>query len=96
MYTSTNSNGRFAIQVLSSGDAGGFVVQTFGTAVSSFFNGTVIGNLTLSAVTNAGTAISGTMSSGQSAITGTYAPPMANSSAAGTATGTFSATTGGC
>ena len=96
VYTSTNSNGRFAIQVLSSGDAGGFVVQTFGTAVSSFFNGTVIGNLTLSAVTNAGTAISGTMSSGQSAITGTYAPPAANSSSAGTATGTFSATTGGC
>lgn len=96
VYTSTNSNGRFAIQVLASGDAGGFVAQTFGTAVSSFFTGTVIGNVTLTAVTNAGTAISGTMSSDQSTITGTYAPPVANSSSAGTATGVFSATTGGC
>src|ERR1035438_2001866 len=37
VYTSTNSNGRFSIQVLSSGQAGGYVVQTSGTAVSSFF-----------------------------------------------------------
>jgi hypothetical protein len=95
-YTSTNSNGGFSVQVLSSGSAGGFVVQTSGTAVSSFFTGTVIGNLTLTAVTNTGAAISGTVSSDQSTITGTYAPPAANSTSAGTATGQFSATTGGC
>ena len=96
VYTSTNSNGRFAIQVLTSGNAGGFVVQTFGTSANSAFTGTVINNQTLTAVTNAGIAIGGTVSTDQATITGTYAPPVAGSSSPGTATGQFSATTGGC
>jgi hypothetical protein len=96
VYTSTNSNGRFTMQVLSSGDAGGFVVQTSGTAVSSFFSGTVISNTTLTAVTNFGIGISGSVSADLSTITGSYAPPVAGSSTPGAATGQFSATTGGC
>jgi hypothetical protein len=96
VYTSTNSNGRFSIQVLSSGQAGGYVVQTSGTAVSSFFTGTVINNQTLTAVTNGGVAISGVVSSDLATIAGNYAPPVAGSSSAGAATGQFSATTGGC
>lgn len=96
VYTSTNSNGRIAIQVLSGGSAGGFVVQTFGTATSSFFTGTVINNQTFTGVTNTGFAISGTLSSDLSTITGSYAPPVAGSSSPGTATGQFSATSGGC
>ena len=96
VYTSTNSNGRIAIQVLSSGDAGGFVVQTSGTSASSFLTGTVINNQTFSGVTNTGFALSGTVSSDQSTIAGSYAPPPGGSTSPGTATGQFSATTGGC
>jgi hypothetical protein len=96
VYTSTNSNGWFVIQVLSSGDAGGFVVQTSGTAESSPFTGTVISDISLTAVTDAGVGISGSLSSDLFTITGTYAPPVAGASSAGSATGQFSATTGGC
>jgi hypothetical protein len=96
VYTSTNSNGWFAVDVLSSGDAGGFVVQTAGTAQSSFFSGTVISSISFTAVTNVGVALSGSLSSDLSTITGTYAPPVAGATSAGTATGQFSGTTGGC
>jgi hypothetical protein len=96
VYTSTNGNGRIAVQVLSSGDVGGFVVQTVGVAASSFFTGTVINNQTLSAVTNSAVGISGSISSDLATITGSYAPPVANTTTPGTATGQFSATTGGC
>jgi hypothetical protein len=96
LYTSTNSNGRFTVEVLSGGAAGGFVTQTAGTAQSSFFTGSVINNSALTASTDAGVAISGTLSPDLTTITGTYAPPVANSTAANTATGTFTATTGGC
>ncbi len=95
-YTSTNSNGRFAIQILTNGAAGGFVVQTAGTSLSSFFAGTVINNSTLSTVTDQGVALSGTLSPDLTIITGSYAPPVAGSNAANTATGTFSATVSGC
>jgi hypothetical protein len=95
-YSSTNSNGRYAIQVLSGGAAGGFVVQTAGTAASSFFAGTVLGGTTLTVVTNQGVAMSGTLSTDLSSISGTYAPPVVGATGATTATGTFSATVGGC
>ena len=96
VYTSTNSNGRIAVQVLSGGSAGGFVVQTLGTASSSFLTGTVINSQTFTGVTNTGFAITGTISSDLSTMTGSYAPPVASSSSPGSATGQFSATTGGC
>jgi hypothetical protein len=95
-YTSTNSNGRFAMQILTNGAAGGFVVQTAGTSASSFFAGTVINNTTFSTVTDQGVALSGTVSPDLTIITGSYAPPVAGSSAANLATGTFSATVSGC
>jgi hypothetical protein len=95
-YTSTNSNGRFSIQVLSGGAAGGFVAQTSGTAASSLFTGNVINNQTFLGVTNTGIGINGSLSTDLATITGTYAPPVANSTGPNTATGQFSATTGGC
>jgi hypothetical protein len=95
-YSSTNSNGRYAVQILSGGSAGGFVVQTAGTSASSFFSGTVIDGTTLTVVTNQGVAMNGTVSADLSTISGTYAPPVAGSNAVNTATGTFSATVGGC
>jgi hypothetical protein len=95
-YTSTNSTGRLTVQVLSTGAASGFAVQTSGTALSSFFSGTVISNTELTAVTDQGVALSGSLSLDLSAITGTYAPPVAGSSAVNTATGTFSASVSGC
>src|ERR1035437_9881133 len=57
VYTSTNSNGRFSIQLLSGGAAGGFVAQTSGTAASSSFTGNLINNQTFLGVTNTGVAI---------------------------------------
>jgi len=96
VYTSTNSNGRIALQVLSSGDVGGFVVQTSGSALSSFLTGTVINNQTFTGVTNNGIALSGTVSSDLSTIVGTYVPPVGSAAVSSSATGQFSATTGGC
>ena len=96
VYTSTNSNGRIAIQVLSSGDAGGFVAQTSGTSRSSFLTGTALSNGTFNGVTNDGIALSGTVSNDLSTIAGSYAPPAGGSTSTGSATGNFSATTGGC
>jgi hypothetical protein len=95
-YTSTNSNGFIAMQVLSRGDAGGFVVQRTGTAASSFFVGTVIGSFNFNATTDVGIALAGSLSPDLSTISGTYAPPPANGAGAGTATGQFTATLGGC
>lgn len=95
-YTSTYSSGFIAVQVLSRGDVGGFAVQTSGTSVSSFLTGTVIGGFSFAAVTTAGVPLSGSLSADLSTITGTYAPPVANSTTTNTATGQFSMTTGGC
>lgn len=95
-YTSTNSNGRISIQVLSGGAAGGWVAQTTGTAVSSFLTGSVVSNVTFTGSTNAGVTITGTMSSDLSTIIGSYAPPAAGSTSAGTATGQFTASVSGC
>ena len=95
-YASTNSNGRIMMQVTTGGSAAGFVIQTTGTSLSSFFNGTVVNSTIFTSVTQAGVALNGSVSPDQSAITGTYAPPVANSSGVNSATGTFSATRGGC
>lgn len=95
-YTSTNSNGRMTIQVLSGGGASGFAVQTTGTAVSTFLSGTVISSSVLTGVTDSGVSFSGTLSPDLTTITGSYAPPVANSSGQNNATGTFTATRGGC
>lgn len=95
-YTSTNSNGRMTIQVLSAGGAAGFAIQQTGTAVSTFLSGTVISGSALTGVTDSGVAFSGTLSVDQSTITGVYAPPVANASGVNNATGTFTATRGGC
>lgn len=95
-YTSTNSNGRMTIQVLSGGAAEGFAIQTTGTAVSTFLSGTVISSTSLTGVTDSGVAFSGTLSVDQTTITGTYAPPVANATGVNNATGTFTATKGGC
>lgn len=95
-YTSTNSNGRISIQVLSGGAAEGWVTQTTGTAVGSFLTGDVINDVSFTGSTNVGTIISGVMSTDLSTITGSYAPPVAGSTAASSATGTFSASVSGC
>ncbi len=95
-YTSTNSNGRMTIQVLSNGGVSGFATQTTGTAQSTFLSGTVINNSSLTGVTDLGVAFSGTLSIDQATITGVYAPPVAGASGANTATGTFTATNSGC
>jgi hypothetical protein len=95
-YTSTNSTGRMSIQVLSGGAAGGWVTQTTGTAVSSFLTGNVINNVSFTGSTNVGTIISGVMASDLSTITGTYAPPVAGSTAPNSATGSFSVSVSGC
>jgi hypothetical protein len=95
-YTSTNSNGRMTIQVLANGGAAGFATQTTGTAASTFLSGTVINNSVLTGVTDLGVAFSGTLSVDQTTITGVYAPAVAGASGANNATGTFTATRGGC
>jgi hypothetical protein len=95
-YTSTNSNGRMTIQVLSGGGAAGFAIQQTGTAMSTFLSGTVISGSTLTGVTDSGVAFSGTLSVDQSTITGAYAPPVAGASGVNNATGTFTATRSGC
>ncbi len=95
-YTSTNSTGRMTIQVLSAGDAAGFAIQQTGTAASTFLSGTVISGSALTGVTDSGVAFSGTLSTDQSTITGVYAPPVAGASGVNNATGTFTATRGGC
>ena len=95
-YASTNSNGRISIQVLSGGAAGGWVINTTGTSVSSFLTGNVINNVSFTGSTNTGVVISGTVSTDQSTITGSYAPPAGGSSTPGTATGQFSASISGC
>ncbi len=95
-YTSTNGNGAIGILVLSSGSTTGFVVQTSGTAASSAFSGTVLNGTALTAMTNTGVTITGTVSSDLTALAGSYAPPVANQTSTGTATGQYSATTGGC
>jgi hypothetical protein len=97
-YSSTNSNGRFVMQVQSGGGVAGFAIQTTGTAQSSFLNGTVINNSVLTGATQAGAPFNGTVSPDLSTITGTYAPPVANSTSTSTttATGTFTVSLGGC
>ena len=97
-YSSTNSNGRFVMQVESGGGVAGFAIQTTGTALSSFFNGTVINSSTVTGATQAGAPFSGTVSPDLSTITGTYAPPVANSTSTTTttATGSFTVSLGGC
>jgi hypothetical protein len=95
-YTSTNSNGRISIQVLSGGGAGGWVAQTTGTSLSSFLTGNVINNVSFSGSTDTGVTITGIMSTDRSSITGSYAPPAGGSSSPGSATGQFSVTVSGC
>ncbi len=99
-YTSTNSNGRFVIQVQSGGGVAGFAVQTSGTALSSAFNATLINGSILTGATQAGVPFSGSAAPDLSTITGIYAPPVANSTSTntstGTATGTFTVSSGGC
>lgn len=95
-YTSTNSNGRFVMQVEAGGGVAGFAAQTSGTALSSFFNATVINNSILTGATQAGVAFNGSVSPDQSTISGTYAPPAANATTANTAVGTFVTSIGGC
>ncbi len=95
-YSSTNSNGRISIQVLSGGAAGGWVINTTGTSLSSFLTGNLINNVSFTGSTNTGVVISGSMSSDLSTITGSYAPPAGGSTAPGTATGQFSASVSGC
>jgi hypothetical protein len=95
-YTSTNSNGRISIQVLSGGAAGGWVINTTGTSVSSFLTGSVVSNVTFTGSTNTGFSITGVMSSDLTTITGSYAPPAGGSSTPGTATGSFTVSVSGC
>jgi hypothetical protein len=95
-YTSTNGNGWFGLLVLTSGSATGFVVQTSGTAASSAFSGTVLNSAALTAMTNTGVTITGSLASDLQTVTGSYAPPVAGGTSTGTATGQFSATAGGC
>ena len=95
-YTSTNSNGKMVFQVLSGGDVAGYAIQTTGNAASSFLSGTVISNVQLSGATDTGVSFTGTVSTDLTNITGTYAPPVAGATGANTATGTFTATKGGC
>jgi len=95
-YASTNGNGRITFQVLSGGGVSGFAIQTTGTAESTFLSGTVINGSALTGVTDLGVAFSGTLSIDQTSITGVYAPPVAGASGISTATGTFTATSGGC
>lgn len=56
----------------------------------------MIANSALTAVTNSGVAFSGTVSVDQTTITGIYAPPINGASGVNNATGTFTATRGGC
>ena len=97
-YSSTNSNGRFVMQVESGGGISGFAVQTAGTALSAFFNATLINNSILTGSTSVGVPFSGNASPDLSTITGTYAPPVANSTGTSTTTptGTFTVSIGGC
>jgi hypothetical protein len=95
-YTSTNGNGWIAILILSSGSTRGFVVQTSGTAASSAFSGTVLNGTALTAMTNIGVTITGSVSADLQTVTGSYAPPVAGATSTGTETGQFTATAGGC
>lgn len=91
-YTSTNGNGWFSMVALSDGETGGIAVQTLGSAMSTAFTGTIIGNSSFTGVTNQAVSISGTLSTDLQTISGTYAPTVGTT----VGTGTFSATTGGC
>ncbi len=91
-YTSTNGNGWFSMVALSDGETGGIAVQTRGSASSTAFTGTIIGNTTFTAVTNQAVSISGSLSTDLQTITGTYSPMVGTTAG----TGTFAATTGGC
>jgi hypothetical protein len=95
-YTSTNSNGRFIMQVQLGGAVAGFAIETSGHSTSSFFNATVINNSILTGATQAGTAFNGSVSADQSTISGSYAPPVTNATTPNTAIGTFTTTIGGC
>jgi hypothetical protein len=97
-YTSTNSSGRFVMQLESGGAIAGFAVQTSGTALSSFFNATLINNSILTGSTDAGVQFSGNATPDLSTITGTYAPPVANATGVPPTapTGSFSVSLGGC
>jgi hypothetical protein len=95
-YTSTNSNGTLTLQVLSGGGVTGYALQSTGTALSTLLSGTLVGNAQFNGTTDSGVSFTGTMSTDQTTITGSYAPPVNGATGVNNATGSFSVRNDGC